>query len=155
VARNENPRRAVLSAPAWRRIARRRQKAVIREKAQIQDEVGRVKRSRLLRDCRLENRFATTAAERDASECVLQLLVQYGQNDCVMFLGRSNPLSAGSLRAGQRVAVVTSLIQSAKLNGHDDPYRYLKEVLERLPTQAVSFLGELLPHLWRSLTTTD
>lgn len=42
-----------------------------------------------------------------------------------------------------------SLIQSAKLNGHD-PYRYLKDVLERLPMQAASRTGELLPHNWQS-----
>jgi transposase len=40
-----------------------------------------------------------------------------------------------------------SLIQSAKLNGHD-PYRYLKDILERLPTQPASRLDELLPHKW-------
>jgi transposase len=54
-------------------------------------------------------------------------------------------LFAGSLRAGQRAAAVMSLIQSAKLNGHD-PYRYLKDVLERLPTQSARRLEELLPH---------
>jgi transposase len=65
-------------------------------------------------------------------------------------LGRSNWLFAGSLRAGQRAAAVMSLIQSAKLNGHD-PYRYLKDVLERLPTQPASRIEELLPHRWRLL----
>jgi hypothetical protein len=34
-------------------------------------------------------------------------------------LGRKNWLFAGSFRAGQRAAAVMSLIQSAKLNGHD------------------------------------
>jgi transposase len=63
-------------------------------------------------------------------------------------LGRSNWLFAGSLRAG----VVMSLIQSAKLNGHD-PYRYLKDVLERLPTQPASRIEELLPHGWRPQPT--
>ena len=62
-------------------------------------------------------------------------------------LGRSNWLFAGSLRAGQRAAAVMSLIQSAKLNGHD-PYRYLKDVLARLPTQPNSRIEELLPHRW-------
>ena len=66
-----------------------------------------------------------------------------------MALGRSNWLFAGSLRAGQRAAVIMSLIQSAKLNGHD-PYRYLKDVLERLPTQSASRIEELLPHRWQS-----
>ena len=62
-------------------------------------------------------------------------------------LGRSNWLFAGSLRAGKRAAAIMSLIQSARLNGHD-PYRYLKDVLERLPTQPASRIGELLPHNW-------
>jgi len=65
-------------------------------------------------------------------------------------LGRSNWLFAGSLRAGQRAAVIMSLIQSAKLNGHD-PHRYLKDVLERLPTQPQNRLEELLPHRWQPL----
>lgn len=65
-------------------------------------------------------------------------------------LGRSNWLFAGSLRAGRRAAVIMSLIQSAKLNGHD-PYRYLKDVLERLPTHPASRIDELLPHNWHSI----
>ena len=62
-------------------------------------------------------------------------------------LGRSNWLFAGSLRAGKRAAAIMSLIQSARLNGHD-PYRYLKDVLDRLPTQPASRIDELLPHCW-------
>jgi len=64
-------------------------------------------------------------------------------------IGRSNWMFAGSLRAGQRAAAVMSLIQSAKLNGHD-PYAYLKDVLARLPTQKYSQIEELLPHRWQS-----
>ena len=63
-------------------------------------------------------------------------------------IGRSNWLFAGSLRAGQRAAAVMSLIQSAKLNGHE-PHAYLSDVLERLPTQPASRVGELLPHRWQ------
>src|SRR5690606_27672556 len=48
-------------------------------------------------------------------------------------VGRNNWLLAGSLRAGKRAAAVMTLVQSAKLNGHD-PYAYLKDVLTRLPT---------------------
>ena len=69
-------------------------------------------------------------------------------------LGRSNWLFAGSLRAGQRAANIMSLIQSAKLNGHD-PYRYLKDVLVRLPTQPASLLNELLPHRWQRTENSD
>lgn len=61
--------------------------------------------------------------------------------------GRSNWLFAGSLRSGIRAAAIMSLIQSARLNGHD-PYAYLKDVLNRLPTQRMSQITELLPHRW-------
>jgi len=40
-----------------------------------------------------------------------------------------------------------SLIHSAKLNGLD-PYAYIRDVLERLPTQPASRIEELLPHRW-------
>ena len=62
-------------------------------------------------------------------------------------IGRSNWLFAGSLRGGQRAAAIMSLIQSARLNGHD-PYAYLKDVLTRLPTQKNHLIAELLPHRW-------
>lgn len=62
-------------------------------------------------------------------------------------LGRSNWLFAGSLRAGRRAAAIMSLVHSAKINGHD-PYAYLKDVLQRLPTQPASRIEELLPHRW-------
>ena len=64
-------------------------------------------------------------------------------------IGRNNWLFAGSLRAGQRAAAVMSLIQSARMNGHD-PYAYLKDVLTRLPTHKASRIDELLPHRWQS-----
>ncbi|MGE8408047.1 MAG: IS66 family transposase [Pseudomonas sp.] len=62
-------------------------------------------------------------------------------------LGRSNWLFAGSLRSGKRATAIMSLIQSARMNGHD-PYAYLKDVLTRLPTQRASEIGQLLPHQW-------
>ena len=68
-------------------------------------------------------------------------------------LGRNNWLFAGSLRAGQRAAAVMSLIQSARLNGHD-PYAYMKDVLTRLPTHKASQVADLLPHRWHSASNT-
>lgn len=62
--------------------------------------------------------------------------------------GRRNWLFAGTLLAGQRAAAITSLIQSAKLNGHD-PYAYLKDVLTRLPTHRARDIDQLLPHIWQ------
>ena len=62
-------------------------------------------------------------------------------------LGRRNWLFIGSQLAGERAAVVMSLLQSAKLHGHE-PWAYLKDVLTRLPTQLNSQIEELLPHRW-------
>lgn len=39
----------------------------------------------------------------------------------------------GSELAGQRAAIVTSLVQSARLYGHD-PWAYLRDVRQRLPS---------------------
>lgn len=63
-------------------------------------------------------------------------------------LGRKNWLFAGSLRAGQRAAAIMSLLHTARLNGLE-PYAYLKDVLERLPTQPASAVTELLPYRWK------
>ncbi|MDB5979272.1 MAG: transposase [Pseudomonas sp.] len=65
-------------------------------------------------------------------------------------LGRKNWLFAGSLRSGKRAAAIMSLIQSARLNGHD-PYAYLKDVLTRLPMQPASEIEQLLPHKWQQV----
>ena len=63
-------------------------------------------------------------------------------------MGRKAWLFCGSELAGQRAAVVMSLVQSAKLNGHD-PWAYLRDVLERLPSHPNSRIEELLPHRWQ------
>ena len=68
-------------------------------------------------------------------------------------IGRSNWLFAGSLRAGKRAAAVMSLVHSARINDVD-PYAYLKDVLERLPTLPASRIAELLPHRWQPYTVT-
>lgn len=60
-------------------------------------------------------------------------------------IGHNNWLFAGSLRAGKRAAAIMSLVHSARLNGHY-PHSYVKDVMERLPTQPASRIGELLPH---------
>jgi transposase len=64
-------------------------------------------------------------------------------------MGRKAWLFCGSELAGQRAAIVMSLVQSAKLNGHD-PWAYLRDVLERLPSHLNSRIEELLPHRWQN-----
>jgi hypothetical protein len=63
-------------------------------------------------------------------------------------LGRRNWVFVGSQGAGERAANVMSLLESAKLNGHD-PWGYLRDVLERLPTLKQRDIDQLLPHHWR------
>ena len=63
-------------------------------------------------------------------------------------LGRKNWLFVGSQLAGERAAVLMSLIESAKLNGHD-PWAYLRDVFDRLPTLKDRDLAQLLPHNWQ------
>ena len=62
-------------------------------------------------------------------------------------LGRKAWLFAGSELAGKRAAMVMSLVQSARLHGHD-PWAYLKDVLERLLAHPNHRIDELLPHRW-------
>jgi hypothetical protein len=54
---------------------------------------------------------------------------------------------AGSLRASRRTAAIMRLVHSAGLIGRD-PYAYLRDVLDRLPTRQTSRIGESLPHCW-------
>lgn len=63
-------------------------------------------------------------------------------------MGRKAWLFCGSELAGQRAAVVMSLVQSAKLNGLE-PWAYLRDVLDRLPTHLNSRIDDLLPHRWQ------
>lgn len=59
-------------------------------------------------------------------------------------LGKKNWLFAGSERAGQRAAVIQTLLGTAKLNGLD-PAAWLKDTLEKLPTWPNNRIDELLP----------
>lgn len=59
--------------------------------------------------------------------------------------------SLGRCAVGSVQPAIMSLIQSARLNGHD-PYAYLKDVLTRLPTHKNHRIAELLPHRWTPAT---
>lgn len=67
-------------------------------------------------------------------------------------MGRKAWLFCGSELAGQRAAIVMSLVQSAKLNGHE-PWAYLRDVLERLLSHPSNRIDELLPHRWKQPAT--
>jgi hypothetical protein len=68
---------------------------------------------------------------------------------------RSPPSHYGRLKkeirshTGERSAVIYTLIESAKRHGHE-PYAYLKDVLERLPSLKASDIESLLPANWQT-----
>lgn len=59
-------------------------------------------------------------------------------------VGRKNWLFAGSDQGGERAAAITTLTETAKLNGLD-PEAYLRDVLGRIADHPVNRIGELLP----------
>ena len=63
-------------------------------------------------------------------------------------LGRKNHLFAGSDGGGERWAVISSLIETCKLNGVE-PFAYLRDVLTRMVEgHTINRLDELLPWNW-------
>ena len=64
-------------------------------------------------------------------------------------MGRVNWLFLGSDKGGQTAAVLFSFTATCKHLGID-PFAYLRDVLERLPTHPAERLEELLPHRWQA-----
>ncbi len=62
-------------------------------------------------------------------------------------IGLKNYLFVGSDRGGRTAATLYSLVGSCKRH-QVDPFAYLKDVLERLPSHPVDRLGDLLPDAW-------
>jgi transposase len=62
-------------------------------------------------------------------------------------IGRKNFLFVGSDRGGRTAATLYSFVAGCKRLG-GDPFAYLKDVLERLPTHPIDRLAELLPDAW-------
>jgi transposase len=63
-------------------------------------------------------------------------------------IGKKNWLFFGSEQAGQRSAVIYTLIQNCRMHGID-PYTYLKDVLERLPRLTNQQVETLTPLNWQ------
>jgi transposase len=63
-------------------------------------------------------------------------------------LGKKNWLFFGSEEAGQRSAVIYTLIENCRLHGVE-PYTYLKDVLERLPHTTNREVNQLTPLKWK------
>jgi hypothetical protein len=86
----------------------------------------------------------TSAMEGMPAVVNFNFLPRYGQNDCVMALGRKNWLFAGSDDGGERAANIYSLLGTARLN-ELNPEAYLRYVLERIADHPITEIDKLLP----------
>ena len=62
-------------------------------------------------------------------------------------LGRKNYLFAGSHAGARRAALIYSLLGTCKLH-NIDPFKWLKDVLERIQDHPINRIGELMPQNW-------
>ena len=62
-------------------------------------------------------------------------------------LGKKNWLFIGEAEAGDRSAIVYTVIESCRRR-NIDPYAYLKDVLSRLPQMTIQQVPEVLPGAW-------
>ena len=62
-------------------------------------------------------------------------------------IGKKNWLFIGTAEAGQRSAIIYTVIESCRRRGLD-PYAYLREVLTRLPQMTNRQIPEVLPAAW-------
>ena len=65
-------------------------------------------------------------------------------------LGRKNWLFAYTPRGAEAIAIIYSLIESAKLNGHNT-YDYIYDLIEKIPNSpTLKNIEELLPYNWKA-----
>jgi transposase len=62
-------------------------------------------------------------------------------------LGKKNWLFVGEAGAGQRAAIIYTLVESCRRRGQD-PYAYLRDVLTRLPHMTNHQIPEVTPQAW-------
>lgn len=67
-------------------------------------------------------------------------------------VGRNNWTFTGSDAGGERAAVIYSVGESARRHGQD-PFAYLRDLLDRLPTHSQTRMAELLPDRWKPPVT--
>ncbi len=87
------------------------------------------------------------ALERYTTQGYLAIDNNAAEGACAVAVGRKNYLFFGSDGGGETAAVLYSLVQTCKRLGIE-PWRYLRDVLQRLPSCAAEQLPELLPDRW-------
>jgi hypothetical protein len=66
-------------------------------------------------------------------------------------LGKKNWLFFGDADAGQRSAIIYSIIESCRRH-NVEPYTYLRDVLTRLPTMTNRQIKDIVPKAWAAAT---
>ncbi len=64
-------------------------------------------------------------------------------------VGRKNWMFAGSDEGGRRAAILYSLIETCKRH-EIEPFEYLRDIFDRLPTQPADRMAELTPPAWKA-----
>jgi transposase len=64
-------------------------------------------------------------------------------------IGRKNYLFAGSHEAAQRSAMLYSLLSTCRLHGIN-PFIWLRDILQRIPSHPINKIEELLPQNWQT-----
>jgi transposase len=64
-------------------------------------------------------------------------------------IGKKNWLFIGEANAGERSAILYTIIESCRRR-HLDPYAYLRDVLTRLPNMSSWQIREVIPSAWKS-----
>jgi transposase len=68
-------------------------------------------------------------------------------------VGKCNWLFMGEAGAGQRGAILYTVVESCRRQGLD-PHAYLKDILTRLPAMTTSQLQEIRPAAWANARKT-
>jgi hypothetical protein len=149
VTEHVRPKAAGLDPPGRRELRQRESKPILER---IREDVERAGRDVLPRSAlgeaigyvknqwRAFNRYledGRLAIDNNAAERALRTIA----------VGRSNWLFTGSPAGGKRAATIYSLIATCKLLGIE-PFAYLRDVLDRLPTHPASRMAELTPRNW-------
>ena len=69
-------------------------------------------------------------------------------------LGKKNWLFFGAANAGERGAVIYSIIESCRRHGVE-PYSYLRDVLTRLPSMTNRQIKDIVPKAWAAAKKAD
>ena len=68
-------------------------------------------------------------------------------------IGRKNYLFFGGAEAGQRSAILYTIVECCRLRGID-PMAYLRDVLSRLPSMTNRQIKDVTPHAWATSSST-